>query len=1072
MTMMTRAPQSLFLRHGWLKALLKACICLAWPLAAQAQLNLITEPVKGGLSEPAPNVILTLDNGAFDLTRNNEGHTGGVDLANYYIHDVGRSYLEQFWTAFNKIPDNKIRFAWQFTYDINRDGRPAHLQDDHTWIGPGASNSLKLFGGQHRQNFARSAQLMPSLGHLDRYPNRPLREMMARVYNYMSSPQSINSPFASEPGVKELPYSSCRRSYHILIANGPYDSGYGGVGNVDGRWHTLPDGTVYAPGTDQTRLYADGSGEFGYQVCFRRRCNWEHANPGTLADWAFLNWATDFQPKIPNHIPPKMPVTKPEQIGHTLIQPYWNSKNNPMTWQGVTQYTVEFWRTPVNHGPSLPGDYASLVNWGGYGDPYMQIGKDWWLKGYLDSFRATDVAHAAYNGRGKFFRYGGRYMPPNSSLTEILDQIFSEIVPGGDVWTARGGTSTDLKVGMKGLAFVSGIDADTGDSSLQAMHIDAQGKVGSTAWDAAATLNSRDLAYNPRTLLTSNGQTGLPFEWSKLTVDMKDDLKAGSSDTELQLQQRLRFVAGDRSQEQPKGSLRTRNTLLGSLVNSSPVLMGSATLALQQDATRSAFIKESAKRTPALFIGANDGMLHAFSATATGAGKELFAYVPRGVYGKLRAYSEPGLRHQFMVDGTPMVAEANLDNNWRSVLVGTLGLGGRGYFALDVTQPERMSVNSVLFDRSRPGITGDDAFIGHMASPPAQDPLNNNRSAQIVQLNNGRWAAVMGNGVNSPSGQAVLLIQYLDGEKELLTLATDSSLIANGLSSPRLVDLDHNGTADIAYAGDIKGNLWSFHLGSQKSSDWKVRFGSKPLLSATSASQVAQPITTAPLVLRVPKSQHLQIAFGTGRLLDTNDSANTATQSLYSVRDTLRFEASSSGAITLDDPSVVARSDLVEQTTGAFDAQGYAISSANTVPYTGINPKRGWWMDLKEAGERQLANAELSHGSLGQFKTYVPPIQMASGQCGDMATPPRAFLTYVDLFNGTPDAQPAFLGLQAANISRVSAQGAVELKVKSYAGTKVLQCKSLNCAQAENARSLTLAQRTPSARVLDWRRLQ
>ena len=144
--------------------------------------------------------------------------------------------------------------------------------------------------------------------------------------------------------------------------------------------------------------------------------------------------------------------------------------------------------------------------------------------------------------------------------------------------------------------------------------------------------------------------------------------------------------------------------------------------------------------------------------------------------------------------------------------------GGRGFFVLDVTNPANWTASSatsvVLMDKTAsftassavglPAATWDD--VGHIYGEPVLDLANRAIASQITRLNNGRWAVVLGNGVNSANEQASLLIQYLDDSKELVKLVADSTTGAgNGLAQPRLIDLNGDDKADIAYAGDLKG---------------------------------------------------------------------------------------------------------------------------------------------------------------------------------------------------------------------------------------------------------------------------
>ena len=223
-------------------------------------------------------------------------------------------------------------------------------------------------------------------------------------------------------------------------------------------------------------------------------------------------------------------------------------------------------------------------------------------------------------------------------------------------------------------------------------------------------------------------------------------------------------------------------------------------------------------------------------------------------------------------------------------------------------------------------LDNEKADIGHMFDHAVPDDINPQQATQITRLNNGRWAAVLGNGYDSHNQRPVLLIQYLDGDLTLLRIVATGQYQSdinhgaahNGLSTPRLVDINRDGRPDVAYAGDIQGNLWKFDLTSPNPDDWKVAFGGRPLFTAlgktsTSRSPVPtdtlrQPITTAPIV-RFSRQrdinsdspdpdtsvQGLMVAFGTGLRNGIAGLAGNAghsdIQSLYGVLDYTHYSS-------------------------------------------------------------------------------------------------------------------------------------------------------------------------------------
>jgi len=154
----------------------------------------------------------------------------------------------------------------------------------------------------------------------------------------------------------------------------------------------------------------------------------------------------------------------------------------------------------------------------------------------------------------------------------------------------------------------------------------------------------------------------------------------------------------------------------------------------------------------------------------------------------------------------------------------------------------------VVLDRS----DGTDPDIGHQILEPTFDAAHPSRVLQFSRLNNGRWAVLMGNGVNSRSENAVLLIQYLDGQKELLKLPVSSALPGNGLSTPHLIDFNGDGKVDVAYAGDLLGQLWKFDLSSPLASGWRVAPPGGALFTAQDAQGQRQPILSVPASLPHP----------------------------------------------------------------------------------------------------------------------------------------------------------------------------------------------------------------------------
>ncbi len=189
------------------------------------------------------------------------------------------------------------------------------------------------------------------------------------------------------------------------------------------------------------------------------------------------------------------------------------------------------------------------------------------------------------------------------------------------------------------------------------------------------------------------------------------------------------------------------------------------------------------------------------------------------------------------------------------MLVGSLNGGGRGYYALNVTNPtDGITVSAHVYSGERGrvycfgnSLTADDTDMGYSHNLPPVNPFTG-QAKQIVKMENGQWAVVVGNGYNSNNGKAVLYVLFITGgEDGTWTIGTDYIKLvanagpANGLSTPVPFDTDGNGLADVIYAGDIKGNLWKFDVSAATPASWNVAIGGLPLFAAGANKPIISP---------------------------------------------------------------------------------------------------------------------------------------------------------------------------------------------------------------------------------------
>jgi type IV pilus assembly protein PilY1 len=413
----------------------------------------------------------------------------------------------------------------------------------------------------------------------------------------------------------------------------------------------------------------------------------------------------------------------------------------------------------------------------------------------------------------------------------------------------------------------------------------------------------------------------------------------------------IAYLKGDQSKELGKtgGTLRKRTHPIGDIVDSSPAYVAS---------------------TNTVYIGANDGMLHGIDAED---GKVLFSYVPQGIdFAAMANLSATSYDHHYFVDGQidTTVVKGNGNGNDKRFLVAALGRGGRGVFALDVTDPTNMGTSKVLWDKTTQDTTTD-TNMGYVLG-----------AVRIRKGNGDKLYAFVPNGIDSPTGSATLFVYELGSTGAVTNttqLVADSSG-GNGMTSLGMADLDGNGTVDTVYGGDLKGNVyrWDFSGTSAPSATLK-------LFQATDSGGTPQPITGGIGVGRDDLTGKVFVGFGTGRFISTSDLPTTGnmggTQSLYGLVD--------------ENASIAGRNNLQERTIP------YTGTAGNGAPLRGFEPygalpsgKKGWYLDLS-VSERVISSPTI-YGTAMFVASVIP----ATGS-GCEAQTGSGFLNGINLFTGT-----------------------------------------------------------------------
>jgi len=512
---------------------------------------------------------------------------------------------------------------------------------------------------------------------------------------------------------------------------------------------------------------------------------------------------------------------------------------------------------------------------------------------------------------------------------------------------------------------------DGWSGQLLAFAIDVNGVPAAVSdWDAAQVLKAQHwstgrqiMTYKPSAAL---GSRGVALRWpANPAAPGATEIDAGmvtalNKDITATVDgygaQRIEFLRGNTARELakcaacPAPTFRNRPTsVLGDIVNSAPLYIGGATGDFRDTIEVKRYSTYAAARralTPMIYVGANDGMLHAFNGNT---GAEVFAYVPWAVRDRLSALTSASYTHQYTADGSPVVGDAFYGGNWHTLLVSGMGAGVPGFFALDLTDPARFTeANAASVVRWEIGAS--DADVGHIFGRP-----------MLVKMRDGKWRAIVGNGYNSTNGHAVLLL--IDLETGAVTKIDTGAGGTNGLSSVAVVSTADNGVADLVYAGDLNGNLWKFDLSATNPADWKVAYGAAGALLPLFKAADGQRFTARPDVVRFPKGGYL-VTLGSGRYIDVADNAAGATQALYGIWD----NGAPVAIAQLQNQTIVGTADRGGNT---FRLTTHAVGAATDTVLAGDGAlsldeyyatRKGWKMNLVESGERVVADATVRFG--------------------------------------------------------------------------------------------------------------
>lgn len=749
--------------------------------------------------------------------------------------------------------------------------------------------------------------------------NTPLREALSRVGRHFAGiTGGINNGMPDDPV-----QFACQQNFAIMTTDGYWNNN--GGQNLGGRAIENEDAT---DGGYSKR--SDGAYDGGTSVGGVDRNGIGIPASGTLADVAMYYYKTDLRPNMED----KVPTTNKDKV----------------TAQHMNTFTL---------GLGLDGelDYRpdyELASEGAFAEIKQGL-RNWPVPAANAPSTLDDLWHAAVNGRGLYFSA--------KQPKELISGLRSALAGVSDRTgaAAASATSSPNITQTDNRIFSSTYRSVYWDGEIVAQVINpADGVVSDAiAWSAQAQVNGQ--ADGRRIFKNDDGRTPLiePFLWANLSdaerlyfsnkCDSLSQCRNLTSTAKDKANLGENMVAYLRGQSINSGeavqtdkAYRLRANLLGDTVNSAPAYIKQPRFNFVDSVSPNyqTFKGNQSTRQGTLYLGANDGMLHAINAE-TGATR--WSYIPQSVMPNLYKLADKnyGESHQYMVDGSPQTMDVYdaTTSAWRTVLVTGLNAGGRGYVALDVTDENNPSVLWEFCHTSAHCRLWDED-LGYTYGNPviAKLPTGN--------ANAGRWVVMFTSGYNNVSpgnGQGYLfIVDAITGAviqklgTGVGTAASPSGFAKLATSSGINVNADIDASASAVYGGDLVGNLWKVDLTARVPAVARMAYLTDP-------SGVGQPLTTKPEVGKVPSVTEPIIFMATGRYLGLSDITDTQRQTVYAIR---------------DNGTVYTGRNLTPRT---ISQSGTSASSTGTSLDWGNG---GWYADLPESRERVSIDPQLALGTL------------------------------------------------------------------------------------------------------------
>ena len=796
-------------------------------------------------------------------------------------------------------------------------------------------------------------------------PNQAAADRVGQFYQRATGAVDGN-PYWDRGLSREL---SCRKNFHIQMTDGLWNNSVVvPLTNDNGPTLplTLPDGRVYAKGDPETTIIwneVDPTQNSMADIAFHY---WStDLRPDFAADGLtrlkVRPYITDRSTSVfGNPIAPGQNPLDNKEV-------YWNPANDPATWPHLVQFMIG-----LGVSGTIPQNNDELLKLR-RGD--LQWPKFAGTAPYTDTAaKIDDMWHAAINSRGKFFTASDP-----AALIRALQEIIASVTAQNTSSTPASLSLPLLTFGTSGYAagydssdwsgklVREDVDPNTGLAGAEAKWdagcmltggvFDTVARVCAAPtggpWGGGFPPSARD--PDSRVIVTSvkDGSgvyTGAAFRWgASLGTELTNALNqsplatdfCNPAGTPAQVaacdtfgDERVAYVRGLRTNEfTATPHLRPRSSVLGAVVNASPLYTSSprggyndnfppgspeaTTFAGDAEKGYAAYQFNNFDRRPIVYAGSNDGMLHAFDAST---GVERWAYVPNTLMANHRLAKSTADSSGLVtgVDSSPREADAfigGVGGSWRTYLVGSLRLGGRGLYAIDVTNPEAMTTEANVasavkweFTNGTTASTDGDpeCALGARSCASLGYTYDSANVARIHYRN--KWVAIVSSGYFPEQEQdaanpadaheaaakrtSLLVIDLEDGTliKELRTSgapqARPTGFRSYGLSTPVVYDIGFDQVDDLVYAGDLAGNLWRFDISDDLPSNWKVDLMFTTYGGGGAASVGDQPIVFNPTAMRDPVTRGPILVFGTGKYLGRDDRTSAIpVQAFYGIRD-------------------------------------------------------------------------------------------------------------------------------------------------------------------------------------------